>query len=65
LGIIFTEDRTRDIEMETRVQRANALGYQIAPLLLRHLRIKMALESKVRLINVIFIPTLTSVNSGL
>ena len=55
LGSIFTEDGRLDREIETRVQKANAITYQLAPLL-RHPNI--SLTAKQQLINSIFIPTL-------
>ena len=56
LGSIFTEDGRLNREIETRVQKANSVSYQLAPLL-RHPNIPM--ETKAKLINSIFIPTLT------
>ncbi|XP_035664606.1 uncharacterized protein LOC118408089 [Branchiostoma floridae] len=46
----------RDREIETRIQKANSVNYQLAPLL-KHPNIPM--ETKARLINAIFVPTLT------
>ncbi len=56
LGSIFTEDGKLDREIETRCQKANAITYQLA-LLLKHPNI--CLSTKAKLINTIFIPTLT------
>ena len=56
LGSIFTEDGRLDREIETRCQKANAVSYQLAPLL-RHDHIPMT--TKAKLINSIFLPTLT------
>ena len=55
LGSIFTEDRKLDREIEARVQKANAVTYQLAPLL-RHPIISQA--AKQQMINSIFISTL-------
>ena len=55
LGSIFTEDGRLDKEIEARVQKANAINYQLAPLL-RHP--KISLPAKQQMINSIFIPTL-------
>jgi hypothetical protein len=52
---MFTEDGKIDREIETRCQKANALIYQLTPLL-KHPNISMA--SKQQIINSIFIPTL-------
>ena len=56
LGSIFTEDGRLEREIETRCQKANAVSYQLAPLL-RHESIPMS--TKAKLINSIFLPTLT------
>ena len=56
LGSIFTEDGRLDREIETRIQKANSVSYQLAPLL-RHPCIPT--ETKAKLINTIFTPTLT------
>ncbi|XP_076059484.1 uncharacterized protein LOC143036121 [Oratosquilla oratoria] len=56
LGSIFTEDGRLNREIETRVQKANSVSYQLAPLL-KHPNIPI--ETKAKLINSIFIPTLT------
>ncbi|KAI8504892.1 hypothetical protein Bbelb_170010 [Branchiostoma belcheri] len=56
LGSIFTEDGKLDREIETRVQKANSVSYQLAPLL-KHPSIPM--ETKAKLFNSIFLPTLT------
>ena len=56
LGSIFTEDRHLNREIKTRVQKANSVSYQLAPLL-RHPNIPI--EIKAKLIESIFKPTLT------
>ena len=56
LGSIFTEDGKFNREIETRIQKANNVSYQLAPLL-KHPSIPI--ETKAKLINSIFIPTLT------
>ena len=56
LGSIFTENGKLDREIETRCQKANAVSYQLAPLL-KHPNIPMS--TKAKLINTIFLPTLT------
>ena len=56
LGSIFTENGKLDREIETRCQKANAVSYQLAPLL-KHPSISTS--TKVKLINAIFLPTLT------
>ncbi|KAI0231143.1 Serine/threonine-protein phosphatase 4 catalytic subunit [Lamellibrachia satsuma] len=48
LGIIFTEDGRFNREVETRVQKANNVSYQLAPLL-KHPNIHI--ETKAKLIN--------------
>ncbi|KAL8561121.1 hypothetical protein ACOMHN_033704 [Nucella lapillus] len=53
LGSISTEN---DREIETRCQKANAVNYQLAPLL-KHPSIPTS--TKAKLINAIFLPTLT------
>ncbi|KAI8519496.1 hypothetical protein Bbelb_027530 [Branchiostoma belcheri] len=55
-GSIFTEDGKLDREIETRVRKANSISYQLAPLL-KHPSIPM--ETKAKLFNSIFLPTLT------
>ena len=52
LGSIFTEDGKLDREIETRCQKANAVTYQLSPIL-KHPSICMA--TKRQLINNIFI----------
>ena len=56
LGSIFTEDGHLNRGIKTRVQKANSVSYQRAPLL-RHPNIPI--EIKVKLIKSIFRPTLT------
>ena len=56
LGSMFTENGKRDREIETRCQKANAVSYQLAPLL-KHPSISTC--TKAKLINAIFLPTLT------
>ena len=56
LGSIFTETGKLDREIETRCQKANAVSYQLAPLL-KHTSIPIS--TKAKLINAIFLPTLT------
>ncbi|XP_076043858.1 uncharacterized protein LOC143026952 [Oratosquilla oratoria] len=55
LGSILTEDGRLYIEIETKVQKANTVSYLLAPLL-KHPNIPI--ETKAKLINSIFIPTL-------
>ena len=55
LGSIFTEDGRIDREIETRVQKANAITYLMTPLL-RHPNI--SLTAKQQMVNSIFTPTL-------
>ena len=55
LGSMFTEDGRLDREIEIRCQKANALIYQLSPLL-KHQNIPMT--AKQQIINSIFIPTL-------
>ena len=55
LGSIFTQDGKMDREIETRVQKANQVLYQLAPLL-QHRAIDM--KTKRQLISAIFVPTL-------
>ncbi|XP_076058577.1 uncharacterized protein LOC143035594 [Oratosquilla oratoria] len=54
LGSIFTEDGRLNREIKTKVQKANSVSYQLAPLL-KHPNIPI--ETKAKLINSIFIPT--------
>ena len=56
LGSIFTEDGGMNREIENRIQKANNVRYQLAPLL-KHSDIPM--ETKSKIINSIFVPTLT------
>ena len=56
LGSIFTEDGRMNTEIEHRIQMANNVSYQLAPLL-KHSDIPM--ETKSKIINSIFLPTLT------
>ena len=56
LGSIFMENGKLDREIESRCQKANAVSYQLAPLL-KHPNIPM--NTKAKLINAIFLPTLT------
>ena len=53
---MFTENGKLDREIETRCQKANAVSYQLAPLL-KHPSISTS--TKAKLINAIFLPTLT------
>ena len=53
---MFTENGKLDREIETRCQKANAVSYQLAPLL-KHPSI--SISTKAKLINAIFLPTLT------
>ena len=53
---MFSEDGRLDREIETRCQKANAVSYQLAPLL-RHKNIPVS--TKAKLISAIFLPTLT------
>jgi hypothetical protein len=55
LGSIYAENARFDREIETRCQKANAVTYQLSPLLL-HPKIK--LEVKRQLIQSIFLSTL-------
>ena len=55
LGSTFTEDGSIDREIEIRTQKANAVTYQLAPIL-SHPNITM--DTKRQLISSIFIPTL-------
>ena len=59
LGSIFTEDGRLNREIETTVQKANSVSYQLAPLL-RHPNIPI--EIKAKLIESIFRPALTYQN---
>ena len=56
LGSIFSQDGRLDREIENRCQKANAVSYQLAPLL-RLPNIPM--PTKAQLLNTIFVPTLT------
>ena len=56
LGSIFSQDCHIDRQIETRIQKANAVAWQLAPLL-SHKNIPLNLKSQ--LINSIFLPTLT------
>ena len=56
LGSIFTEDGHHNREIETGVQKANSISYQLAPLL-RHPNIPINIKAK--LIKSIFRPNLT------
>ena len=56
LGNMFTENGKLDREIEIRCQKANAVNYQLAPLL-KHPSIPTS--PKAKLINAIFLPTLT------
>ena len=56
LGSISTEDGRMKKEIENRMQKANNVSYQLAPLL-KHSDIPM--ETKSKIINSIFLPTLT------
>ena len=56
LGSDFTEDGKIDREIETRCQKANAVSYQLAPLL-KHPSIPINVKAK--FIDAIFLPTLT------
>jgi len=55
LGSMFTEDGKINREIEIRCQKANALIYQLSPLL-KHQNVPM--QAKRLIINSIFIPTL-------
>ena len=55
LGSIFTSDSRMDREIETRIQQANNITYQLTPIL-KHPAIPV--ETKRQIINAIFIPTL-------
>ena len=56
LGSIFTEDGRMNREIENRIQKANNIRYQLAPPL-KHSNIPM--ETKRKITNSIFVPTLT------
>ncbi|XP_076059466.1 uncharacterized protein LOC143036094 [Oratosquilla oratoria] len=56
LSFIFTQDGRLNRESEARVLKGNSVNYQLAPLL-KHPNIPI--ETKAKLINSIFIPTLT------
>ena len=56
LDSMFTENGKLDREIEIRCQKANAVSYQLAPLL-KHPSIFTS--TKAKLINAIFLPTLT------
>ena len=56
LGSIFTEDSRMNREIENRIQKANNVSYQLAPLL-KHS--DTPIETKSKIINSIFLPTLT------
>ena len=56
LGCIFTEDGRMNREIENKIQKANNVSYQLAPLL-KHSDIPM--ETKGKIINSIFLLTLT------
>ena len=56
LGSIFTEDGGMNREIENRIQKASNVSYQLVPLL-KHSDIPM--EAKSKIINSIFLPTLT------
>ena len=56
LGRIFTDNGRMNRGMENRIQKANNVVYQLAPLL-KHFDIPM--ETKSKIINSIFLPTLT------
>ena len=56
LGSIFTEDGRMNRKIENRIQKANTVSYQLAPLL-KHSDIPM--ETKSKIINSIFLPKLT------
>ena len=56
LGSIFTEDGRMNRDTENRIQKAHNVSYQLAPLL-KHSDIPM--ETKSKIINSIFVPTLT------
>jgi hypothetical protein len=55
LGSIFTEDGRIDREIEARTQKANAVSYQLTPLL-KHPHISK--KAKQQMFNSIFLPTL-------
>jgi hypothetical protein len=55
LGSIFSADGRFDREIETRIQQANKVNYQLTPIL-KHPTIQI--ETKRQIINAIFIPTL-------
>jgi len=55
LGSIFSADGRLDREIETRIQQANNVTYQLTPIL-KHPAIPM--ETKRQIINAVFIPTL-------
>ena len=54
LGSIFTKDGRMNREIENRIQKANNVSYQLAPLL-KHSDIPM--ETKSKIISSIFVPT--------
>ena len=56
LDSIFAEDDGMNREIENRIQKANNVSYQLAPLL-KHTDIPV--ETKSKIINSIFVPTLT------
>ena len=56
LGSIFTEDGGMNREIENRIQKANNISYQLAPLL-KHFDFPM--ETKSKIINSTFLPTHT------
>ena len=56
LGSMFTENGKLNREIETRCQKANAVSYQLAPLLKRP---SISTSTRAKLINAIFLPTLT------
>ena len=55
LGSIFTSDGKMDREIEARIQKANRVTYQLAPLLSHRI---IPMEAKRELIKSVFIPTL-------
>ena len=56
LGSMFTENGRPDREIEIRYQKANAVNYQLAPLLKRP---SISTSTKAKLIKAISLPTLT------
>ena len=56
VGSMITENGKLDREIEARCKKANSVSYQLAPLL-KHPSISTS--TKVKLINAIFLPTLT------